>query len=61
MTKKDYKIIADSINAVWKTRGPTLVASVTIQTIVSSLCGGLKAENERFDKDIFKAACFKGD
>lgn len=59
MTKKDYIIIAQCLNAiVWNYQG-NKVAQDTILDIVGVLSEAFKQQNNRFDCERFKEAVYK--
>jgi hypothetical protein len=57
MTKKDFQLIADVLNAHHKQPGP--VPEFTVQAIAVSLASELAKTNERFNKERFVKACLK--
>lgn len=59
MSKKDYILIAQCLNAiVWNYQGEK-IAQDTILDIVKVLSEAFKQQNSRFDSERFKEAVFK--
>jgi len=57
MTRKDFQLIADVLNAHHKQPGP--VPAFTVQAIAVSLAIELTKTNPRFNKKRFVEACLK--
>lgn len=57
MSRKDYQLIANVLNAHHKQPGP--VPLFTVQAIAVSLASELAKTNPRFNKKKFLEACYK--
>jgi hypothetical protein len=57
MTKKDYKIIAD---VLYDTDNECTGESVSFNRtlLIENLCIAFKKDNERFNEQMFKEACY---
>ena len=59
MTRKDYELIAQAINAEYSRKGLRLAAVVAILDVARSLADALHKDNPRFAREKFVRACTK--
>lgn len=59
MTRKDYVLIADTLNALFR-EYPRSFGLVERGALTNRFASKLAAENPNFDADRFRAACLKG-
>lgn len=57
MTKKDYELIAKSLNKVVKRLSYHNIRSQTVVTVIEQIAADLSGDNQSFDRTRFLEAC----
>lgn len=57
MTQKDYRLIAESIDAQQSQYNKLSPEYIALRLLAQRLCGVLRKDNPRFNEDIFLKAC----
>lgn len=60
MSRKDYVAVAQAINEVYGMPDNSLPVVQALMRLVDTLSDHFKADNDRFDRERFKAAALKG-